>query len=284
MIIDSKTNFLYLANTLPKRFPSFFKQLEKSLNNCNINFQLLPNTKDIWAVDYMPIQIEKEKFVQFVYNPIYLRKYKKWSKTISDVDAICKAIKLETEKLTILIDGGNVIKANDKIIMTDRVFEENPTIEKKDLIQQLQNYFQIDRIIFLPADPADFTGHADGMIRFYNDDTILINKYVGEKFSKKEIEFHKKFQSSLNETGLKTIEIPCNYQNNKYNHQANGAYINYLQMNGCIFLPIFNFNEDDIVVRQFEELFKGQKIETINCNEIANEGGVLNCISWNILK
>jgi agmatine deiminase len=232
----------------------------------------------------MPIQIEENKFIQFVYNPIYLREDKKSRKTISDADAICKAIKLEKEKSTILIDGGNVIKANDKIIMTDRVFEENPNLKKEDLTHQLQKYFQIDKILFLPADPDDFTGHADGMIRFYDVDTVLINNYVGEKVSKKEIEFNKKFHSALKTTGLKIIEIPCNYQNNNYNHQANGAYINYLQMNDCVFLPIFNFKEDDIVVRQFEELFKGQRIETINCNEIANEGGVLNCISWNILK
>ena len=73
MIPDKQTNFLYLADTLQKKYSNFFKQFEKVLNVCNINFQLLPHTKDVWAVDYMPIQIGKDAFVQFVYNPDYLR-------------------------------------------------------------------------------------------------------------------------------------------------------------------------------------------------------------------
>lgn len=56
MIPDNQTNFLYLADTVLKKYSSFFNHFEKVLNDCNINFQLLPHTKDVWAVDYMPIQ------------------------------------------------------------------------------------------------------------------------------------------------------------------------------------------------------------------------------------
>ena len=73
MIIDSHTNFLYLADTLPKNYPDFYNRFEKVLTDCNINFALLPKTKDVWAVDYMPIQTELNKFVRFTYNPSYLQ-------------------------------------------------------------------------------------------------------------------------------------------------------------------------------------------------------------------
>jgi hypothetical protein len=63
MITDKETNFLYLADMLPKNYPIFFENFEKVLNSCNIPFSLIPDTKDIWAVDYMPIQIETGKFV-----------------------------------------------------------------------------------------------------------------------------------------------------------------------------------------------------------------------------
>ncbi len=76
MITDSQTNFLYLADTLPKNYHSFFQQFEKALNDCSIKFELLPQTKDVWAVDYMPIQIDINKFVRFVYNPSYLQSKK----------------------------------------------------------------------------------------------------------------------------------------------------------------------------------------------------------------
>lgn len=76
MISDSKTNTLYLADCLQSKCPTFFTNFEKVLNKCNISFKLLPNTKDIWAVDYMPIQVSLNKYIQFHYNPDYLQKKK----------------------------------------------------------------------------------------------------------------------------------------------------------------------------------------------------------------
>ena len=74
---------------------------------------------------------------------------------------------------------------------------------------------------------------------------------------------------------------PLVYDNKNYN-QANGDYINYLQMENTVIIPTFGIKEDDIAVKQFETIFAGQNIVTIDSNEIANDGGVLNCISWNI--
>lgn len=73
MITDSQTNFLYLADTLAIKYPDFYKRFENVLKDCNIPFDFLPQTKDVWAVDFMPIQTDLNKFVQFVYNPAYLQ-------------------------------------------------------------------------------------------------------------------------------------------------------------------------------------------------------------------
>lgn len=278
MIPDNKTNFLYLADTLPKNYSIFFQQFEKVLNNCNINFQLLPQTKDVWAVDYMPIQIDLNKFVRFVYNPKYLQS-KKYLKTISDVDTICEQLGIETIKSNIVLDGGNVIRTSDKVIMTDRIFEENPTIERKQLIKELQEYFQVDKLFLIPEQPKDFTGHADGMVRFFDNQTLIINDYKDEKK-----EFMRDFEIAIHNTGLDYIKIPYNLDGNTKDIQANGIYINYLQMANTVIVPTFGKKEDDEVVKQFEDLFKGQTVTSVDSNEIANVGGILNCITWNIKK
>lgn len=84
MITDSQTNFLYLADILPTKYPDFYKRFEYVLEDCNIPFDFLPQTKDVWAVDYMPIQTDLNKFVRFVYNPSYLQtnKYLKPFRTL----------------------------------------------------------------------------------------------------------------------------------------------------------------------------------------------------------
>jgi len=279
MIPDKQTNFLYLADTLPKNYSNFFRQFEKVLNDSNINFQLLPNTKDVWAVDYMPIQIDKDSFVQFIYNPDYLRDTIKWSKTISDVDIICKQINLLPKKSNIVVDGGNVTRTTDKVIMCDKIFTENRNIKEKNLIRELQELFQVDKLIFIPTHPIDFTGHADGMVRFYDSNTVLINDY-----SRETMEFQLKFRLALHNAGLNYIEIPYNPYDNKKNGHANGEYINFLQMQQAIIIPTFGIKEDDVVIKQFEQLFSGQRIATVDGNDLAFDGGILNCITWNIYK
>lgn len=276
MIPDSQTNFLYLADTLPTKYPDFYKRFEKVLTDCNINFALLPNTKDVWAVDFMPIQTNLNKFVRFVYNPSYLQT-NKYLKTISAVDEICKSIGIETFKTDIIIDGGNVTRWTNKVIMTDRVFKDNPTFERKKLIKELYELLQVDKIYFVPEQPGDFTGHSDGMVRFVDEHTVIINDYKQEKE-----EFYRAFEIAIHNTGLDYITIPYNVYENKSNDHANGDYINYLQMENTVIIPTFEINEDELAVRQLETIFAGQNIQTIESNEIAYDGGILNCITWNI--
>lgn len=276
MIPDSQTNFLYLADTLPTKYPDFYKRFENVLKDCNISFNFLPQTKDVWAVDYMPIQTELNKFVRFVYNPSYLQT-RKYLKTISDVDEICKSIGIETFKADIITDGGNVTRWTNKVIMTDRVFKDNPTYERKQLIKKLYELLQVDKLYFLPEQPGDFTGHSDGMVRFVDEHTVVINDYRQEKE-----EFYRAFEIAIHNTGLDYITIPYNVYDNKSNDHANDDYINYLQMENTVIIPTFGIKEDDLAVRQLETIFAGQNIQTIESNEIAYDGGILNCITWNI--
>lgn len=277
MIPDSQTNFIYLADTLDKKHPIFYNNFQKELIRHGINFGLLPQTKDIWAVDYMPIQVNLNEFVQFVYHPSYLTKYKKYAKTISDTDAICSMIDINTIKSNIILDGGNITRCENTVIMTERVFIDNSHYEKNALINKLYELFQANNIFFIPEHPDDFTGHSDGMLRFLDEHTIIINDYKRERKS-----FCKAFDSSIKRTGLNYVKIPYNVYSNKSIEQANGEYINYLHVGKTIILPIFELPEDDSVLEQFSQLFPHYNISAINSNEIANYGGVLNCITWNI--
>lgn len=60
------------------------------------------------------------------------------------------------------------------------------------------------------------------------------------------------------------------------------VYINYLQMSGLVIVPTFNIVEDDEAINQLKEVFPNDKILSTDSSEIAKEGGILNCISWNI--
>lgn len=276
MISDHQTNHLYLADCLPKKQPRFFRRFEKVLRKCEIDFEFLPGCRDIWAVDFMPVQVNRNMFVQFVYNPDYL-KQKKYRKTISNVNAICKGINLTTLKTNLIADGGNVSKFSNKVIMCNKVFLENKNIPEREVINQLQNLYQVDKLFFVPWDKNDFAGHADGMVRFIDNNTVLINDY-----SKERPKFRKSFRMALQNAGLDCVELPYQPPNDPSFISARGLYLNYLQMNQAIIVPIFKSRYDDKALRVFEDVFKGARIEAIESNELADQGGILNCITWNI--
>jgi agmatine deiminase len=275
MLKDSHTNKLYLSALLRgSKYLKFFKRFEEKLTEGDIQFELLENTSDIWARDYMPIQIEKDKFVQFVYNPSYLKKYPDW---VTNVNPILSAIGVETIKSKLLVDGGNVIKSKDTIFMCDRVFSENGSLNKSYIIGELEAVFESDKIIILPTDPEDEFGHADGVFRAIDNDNVLINQYRYEDEA-----YKGKLLAVLKEAKLNWEELPFNPYDNKNELDAKGIYLNYLQMDSVIFLPIFGMAEDEIAIKKMEEIFSTSSIVPILSNEIAKHGGVLNCISWNI--
>ena len=276
MITDEETNTLFLADTLSKYYPVFNKSFENVLKECSINCIVLPETKDVWAVDYMPIQVDLQKFVRFDYHPKYL-KTKQELNSISDAERICEGIGIKTIQSDLVVDGGNVIRARDRVIMSERIFDENPGYSRSKLIKALRELLEVDDLFLVPVQPGDFTGHADGMVRFLNSDTVIINDYQKESTS-----FRRAFETAIKDSGLNYVTIPYNPYSNKNDDQANGCYINYLQMEGLLIIPVFGMKEDEEVVKIFEELFSGQIIKTVESNEIANDGGILNCITWNI--
>lgn len=278
MIEDSDSNFLYLADCLPKLQPVFYNRLIKVLCDLQIPFDLLPYTKDIWAKDFMPLQIEKSEYVQFIYDPDYL-KPPEYHHLLTNPDGVCNAIYLNTKKSKVKLDGGNVIRTKDKILICDKVFIENPRISKLEIVEEFTLLFKTDKIIFIPWDRNDFTGHSDGMVRFVNDNTVVINEPTNEN-----THFEKRLRSSLKDAGLEVIEIPYIAPNDPTYISAKGLHLNFLEMNQAVIVPVFNQATDDKSVRILENIFKGRRVVTIDCNEIASEGGVLNCISWNIVK
>ena len=75
-----------------------------------------------------------------------------------------------------------------------------------------------------------------------------------------------------------------NIKDSKYPESAMGIYLNYLEVNNLIILPIFDRDEDKQVIEILKKTFPEKTIETINYNRVAQEGGLLNCTTWVIKR
>ncbi|MEX2513183.1 MAG: agmatine deiminase family protein [Cyclobacteriaceae bacterium] len=279
MLSGEQNNTVYLSkllNTDPK-YSVNCKTLIGELENHHIPYHFLEATKQIWCRDYMPIQVSKEKFVQFRYEPSYCRPSPEY---YTDSDLVCKVNGIKTISSTIKLDGGNVVSWSDKVILSDRVVDENPEFPSKTkLLAELEKYFETE-VIIIPQIELDYIGHADSMVRFVDSKTLIGNdrKMKGKAWKTK-------MDKVLRKHGLNYIDVPFFHHKNKiYPDNAIGCYVNFLEVQHLIIIPVFEIenNRDDEALEVFSQAFPHKELLPINFNQVGFSGGLLNCATWTL--
>lgn len=221
----------------------------------------------------MPIEVSPMHFVSYIYNPDYLQDKRQYITT--DINACYDFTSSKCFHLAMVIDGGNVIKCGDKIIMTEKVFWENPNYTSQKLRKRIENAFQAELIV-IPKDEEDKCGHADGMVRFIGPSHIVINAY-------------KDYNQSLRRKMMDALSPHFNaideLEFGKANRKISWAHINFLQVGKILFVPLVNKPSDGIAIEQIKAIFgSNYEVHGVEIENIVKHGGALNCVSWNVSK
>lgn len=297
-VLDANTNTCYFSWILPERSEGL--NVIKRIMDSGIEVRLLQGTCDIWCRDYMPIQLYENKFIGYEYAPDYLD-YPGGAAYQTNPARVLDKLDIDVTQSGIILDGGNVIKTDKGIIMVDKVFKENMHLRKNILIKRLETYFE-NEIIFLPWDKAEKYGHADGIVRYISKGRVLMTNY--HQYSKNYADKFLKILSQHFDVEVLDydVEKPCKY---------NWCYINFLRVRDKIFIPQLTWEdytgtkeaaplppglrtdgtpkwyhsrikEDEQALEQFHLIFPKCEIIPVSCPQIVEEGGALNCISWNV--
>ncbi len=298
MITDNLTNTVYFSSLLPKKCPILNAHITEALQKRGIPFSYLHGTKDIWCRDCMPIQIDEKFYVFFKYTPNYLqdkigrslqsdseyvfenndlerllpmsfeKKFKfDGLRPIPYIEPVCHCIRME-----LVLDGGNVVKCGDKIVMTDKVFIENEDKSPEGVQWLLEEAFRY-KIIFLPWDRNEKYGHSDGIIHYLGDNRVLMTNYS---------DFDKTFAKNYLRVLEKHFDVVTLTYNVKRKHERSWAYINFLQVGNLILVPQLGIPEDEQALEQISKALPDCEVVGIPALEAVRRGGALNCISWNI--
>lgn len=237
----------------------------------------------------MPVQVG-DHFVKFAYDGY------------GDVTSLsCEALAIhrkdwehlyDVRKSSIRLDGGNIQREGETVVMTDIVFRHNP--REKNLISKLENLLQAE-ILIIPTEPGCCIGHSDGVLHFVpGTKKVLAQSYrmTGDKKLAK-------YFDAVNNVLAKKFDIftmPCSYHRTpkiskrdfrkQYPESdvflpAFGLYVNFLIVGKTVFFPQFNCPEDAEAMSVAETHFPGYKITTVDCRRLSMEGGVLNCVAMN---
>lgn len=198
-----------------------------------------------------------------------------YRRTITDVKQIDHINCLDNSEavhLDLIIDGGNIVKCGETIVMTEKVFAENRDKSRNEIIKQLEEAFQCD-FVFLPWDKDEIFGHSDGIVHYIGNNQILMTNYA---------DFNPEIASKFTKILERNFEvIPLSY-NIKNKDPQNWAYINFLQVGAVVFVPQLGIDEDSIALQQISAAMPGHKVVGIPALEAVSDGGALNCISWNV--
>lgn len=260
--------FSFQLNT--QKYKPAADRMFAALNLFNIKYKLLNNTKDIWLRDYMPVKTKSGKYVSFRYEPSYLAGDPQL-RTNFKTD-IAPSFKVDNLVYTdINLDGGNVVfsPSKEKVIISDRVYSENPSWHKAELTAKLAKLLEAS-VLIIPSLKSDMTGHADGMVRFVDENTVVTNAPLSP------FGFETKVKKALQNHGIEVLDFPYFDSNGD---SAIGCYLNFLETGQAIFLPVFGVDTDNKAVQTAKHIFH-KAIIPVNINEIAKYGGLLNCISW----
>lgn len=275
-VFDADSNTVYISGRLESEHPDFYNRFVNILSSIGIPYCVMQNTNDIWARDYMPIQIYEDHFVQYCYNPDYLRNSdsEEDRESITDNDIVCKELGISCYKSELIIDGGNVVKVGDYIIMTDKVYSENSHLTPDIVRKQLKEIFHAN-IIMLPWDKYEIYGHTDGILRAIDNRTVLMTNY--EDYDPV---FAARFEKILKEH----FEVKKLKYGSSKRYKDRWAYINFLHVGKHIIIPGFGVPEDKEALEQIQEYYPECSVHQIECSEIVDKGGALNCITWNIKR
>ena len=281
---DTMTNFVYISDKLKEFYPRTYSRLTKLFNEMDIEWGEVEGTKDIWIRDYMPIQLSREHFFVYKYDPDYLKN--SGNKYLTDSQTIYKGVlqNFKLRDLGIILDGGNVVSCASYRILTDKIFIENgKKLYDPEFCRQIENVLE-SKVLYLPwhrefpkKPNSDVYGHADGFVQWTGCNKVLMSNY--RDYHPKEAE---EMRHRLEDAGFEVKEMLFNVPNP--NMDFNWAYINYLRVGNKIIVPTFGIPEDDQALNYVKESNPLCTVRSIRMRDIVSNGGALHCITWNIKK
>lgn len=286
-----------------------FCNLTEKLKAYNVRIGTIPRKDNyvatgelsIWSRDYMPLQVADRRFVQFTYTPDYLNA-KKYLGHVPDTGWINRRIAEKAQKENaadfylsysdIVLDGGNVVRCGDYVVMTEKIFEENPEKSPARLLDRLESLFSAE-IVLLPWDKRETYGHTDGLLRYVGDNTIIYGTYGLPEKNRTDRWFNESFLRRLKKKfDVRVLDFGCvdKIYPEEQLVDLRWAYMNWLQVGNLIIIPEFkdvpNSNEyaRNQIFSVFGELGLKVDIETVEATSLVKLGGCFNCASWTIKR
>ena len=280
---------VYLSSALNNRYPHIFSLIKGMVESHGYEFEEL-ETSNIWVRDFMPIKTNGS-YTKFGYSG-YLpstdgKSYPQLSFSSDIWRPFCDV------ESPLVLDGGNVEMNDQTVIFSDILLKHNQKYDYHKMVSALEEVFDRE-VMFLPVEPYDDLGHIDGIARFVDEKTVLVNEYPSSMGFEYE-EYQNRVRDRLKLNGFNIVplvnaydkmpkmtekQFRVKYPDGDSWNPGFGYFINFLKVGNLLFIPTFNIKEDNEAYKVFSSCFPECEIIPVVCSEVSLEGGLVHCISW----
>lgn len=244
---------------------------------------------NIWCRDYMPVKSAAGLYIQFTYQPTYMRGMDKYKGNFPDKNKIKEELELDIVSSEIILDGGAIEIFGNNGIVSDRVFRDNPGQTISSVYKELKKILGLIQLVVIPQYPYDFTGHVDGLVRFVNENQVVVNDLKKElkRSESDQNQYRKKliqdwiyaFRSALVSAGFEIVELPDSIPEKGSPNSGEGIYTNFLLLDDLILMPSYGNETDITALKMLADLYN-KTVIPVDTKKLSQMGGMINCVTW----
>ena len=206
----------------------------------------------------------------------------------SDADAVqnrlvayARRAGLEFRETDLLNDGGNFVDDGAGHAVVSRKFLRDNNLSESAGREALRELTGVRHVAFIESDEQGGLEHADGVVSFIDDNTLVINSYPEDP------EYLKSLKEDLRRglPGVRIHEIITPYDGSNVLDDrfgsACGLYTNALVTPHYIYLPQFGIPEDATALEQVRRHTR-RTVIPVSSQDVCFMGGGVRCMSWQL--
>lgn len=231
---------------------------------------------DIWMRDFTTVNPE---------NPVQFR-YTWASMTQAESQQVQNSFAqfadrnaIERSQTSLLLDGGNIVDNYAGRVVTTTRFMTDNGLTKAAAKEELMRLLGAREVAIIPSDDP-VLAHADGMLMWTDDNTLLVNDYSDMP------ELRRKIMDELNQSfpGVRIVEVPVVFDDAGGDGNigsACGIHLNATATWENIYVPVFNAGHDQQAVDLIRQNTRKHVI-TIDARGVCQMGGSVRCLTWQL--